>query len=64
MNHSQPDTIARIALSIPEQTTSADILRALNQAYQAGERAGFDRGFTSSTQARRVLDEAIAELLP
>ena len=35
----------RIVLEIPEKPTSGDLLRAMHQAYEAGERKGFGDGF-------------------
>jgi hypothetical protein len=43
--------IARIALEIPDKPTSGDLLRALHQAYEAGERKGFGDGFTAGQRS-------------
>lgn len=63
------DAIAKIALDIewelPDTAlTTRNVLRALHQAYEAGERSGFDRGFTAATRNRSQMDELIGSLLP
>lgn len=57
--HHQATVVADIALQIPENATSRDILAALNKAY----REGFNRGFMSLSEHHNAVQGVISNLL-
>ena len=61
----QSDTIAQIATTMTDKPvpTAAEILAALNRAYESGERAGFQRGFEACNKGRAQFDEILHERL-
>ena len=61
-NMDQYDAIAKIALDIPEKPTTADVLRALTRAYDAGKRSALS-GLRASTIAAREADDLHLEAL-
>lgn len=59
------DTIARIALTLPEKPTSGDVLRALGLAFDGGHIEGHLAGFTAAIENQtRTMDLVFGALSP